>query len=162
KRDRRLTPLRLGLSVVAPRATQQGQPLAALQRPCHELWERESDDNAFSKPRRKATAPACFRTALCPIMSQRTMQGEGGEAGHATVLACKMGVRGPGTRPWPRCCPAASPPGVRRLSHATARWLGGTMPPARWPGGQTPLPHTTTGLSPRAGAARSSWLTGAP
>src|SRR5207245_10301053 len=68
KRARLITPFRLGLSVVASMATQQVQTLADLHRQFHELWELESDDKAFYKPRLTSTSPECFRTSLCHIM----------------------------------------------------------------------------------------------
>src|SRR4029077_8543164 len=83
KRERLLTPLRLGLSVVASMATQQVQTLADLHRQFHALWALESDDNAFYTPRLKSTAPEFFRTSLCHIMRQRTMKVLGFEAGQA-------------------------------------------------------------------------------
>ena len=83
KRERLITPFRLGLSVVASMATQQVQTLADLHRQCNELWELESDDNAFYKQLRKSTSPEFFRTSLCPIMSQLTMKVLGFEAGQA-------------------------------------------------------------------------------
>jgi|SRR2546422_8642978 len=43
KRERLITPFRLGLSVVASMATQQVQTLADLHRQFNELWELESD-----------------------------------------------------------------------------------------------------------------------
>src|SRR3989442_11710396 len=42
KRERLITPFRLGLSVVASMATQQVQTLADLHRQFNELWELES------------------------------------------------------------------------------------------------------------------------
>jgi hypothetical protein len=83
KRERLITPLRLGLSVVASMATQQVQTRADLPRQCNALWELESDDNAFDKPLRTSTSPACFRTSLCHIMRQLTMNVLGFEAGQA-------------------------------------------------------------------------------
>src|SRR5438132_9561998 len=50
KRERLITPFRLGLSVVASIATQQVQTLADLHRQFNELWELESDYKAFYKP----------------------------------------------------------------------------------------------------------------
>src|SRR3989449_6156217 len=43
KRERLLTPFRLGLSVVASMATQQVQTIADLHRQFNELWAFESD-----------------------------------------------------------------------------------------------------------------------
>src|SRR5882724_3954839 len=83
KRERLITPLRLGLSVVASMATQKVQTLADWHRQFHELWELESDDNAFYTQRLTSTAPECFRTSLCHIMRQLTMKVLGFEAGQA-------------------------------------------------------------------------------
>src|SRR5205809_601451 len=47
KRERLITPFRLGLSVVASMATQQVQTIADLHRQFNELWAFESDYKAF-------------------------------------------------------------------------------------------------------------------
>jgi Transposase DDE domain len=83
KRERLITPFRLGLSVVASMATQQVQTLADLHRQFNELWELESDYKAFYKQLLKSTSPEFFRTSLCHIMSQLTMKVLGFEAGQA-------------------------------------------------------------------------------
>src|SRR5213592_3071301 len=83
KRERLITPFRLGLSVVASMATQQVQTLADLHRQFHELWALESDDNACYTPRLTSTSPAFFRTSLCHIMRPRTRKVLGCEAGQA-------------------------------------------------------------------------------
>ncbi len=82
-RERLITPCRLGLSVVASLATQQVQTRADVHRQCNALWERESDENACSTPRRTSTSPAFFRTSLGHIMRQLTMKVLGFEAGQA-------------------------------------------------------------------------------
>ena len=83
KRERLITPFRLGLSVVASMATQQVHPIADLHRQFNELWEVESDDKAFYKQLLKAHAPEFFRTSLCHIMRQLTRKVLGFEAGEA-------------------------------------------------------------------------------
>src|SRR5262245_6129898 len=83
KRERLITPFRLGLSVVAAMATQQGHTLADLHRQFNEWWEFESDYKACYTQLLTSTAPACFRTSRCHIMSQLTMKGLGCEAGQA-------------------------------------------------------------------------------
>jgi hypothetical protein len=83
KRARRITPLRLGLSVVASLATQQVQTMADWPRQCNALWAFESDDQACYTPRRTSRAPECFRASLCHIMRQLTMKVLGVEAGEA-------------------------------------------------------------------------------
>src|SRR4029434_4237869 len=83
KRERLMTPFRLGLSVVASMATQQVHTLVALHRQLNELWELESDYKAFYKQLLKSTSPEFFRTSLCHIMSQLTMKVLGFEAGQA-------------------------------------------------------------------------------
>jgi hypothetical protein len=83
KRERLITPCRLGLSVVASMATQQVQSIADLHRQFNELWELESDDNALYNPLLTPSAPAFFRTSLCHIMSQLTRKVLGCEAGQA-------------------------------------------------------------------------------
>ena len=74
KRKRLITPFRFGLSVVASMATQQVQSIADLHRQFNELWELESDYNAFYNQLGKPSSPEFFRTSLCHIMSQLTMK----------------------------------------------------------------------------------------
>ncbi len=83
KRKRLITPFRFGLSVVASMATQQVQSIADLHRQFNELWELESDYNAFYNQLGKPSSPEFFRTSLCHIMSQLTMKVLGFEAGQA-------------------------------------------------------------------------------
>src|SRR5439155_24947859 len=68
KRERLITPFRLGLSVVASMATQQVQTIADLHRQFNELWAFESDDKAFYTQLLKSRSPAFFLSALCHIM----------------------------------------------------------------------------------------------
>ncbi|HZM25133.1 MAG TPA: IS4 family transposase [Anaerolineales bacterium] len=81
KRKRLITPFRLGLSVIASMATQQVQTIADLHRQFNELWQIETDYNAFYKQLDKATAPVFFLDSLCAIMSQLTLKVLGFEAG---------------------------------------------------------------------------------
>ena len=83
KRERLITPFRLGLSVVASMATQQVQSIADLHRQFNELWELESDYKAFYNQLLKPSSPEFFRTSLCHIMSQLTRKVLGFEAGQA-------------------------------------------------------------------------------
>ena len=83
KRKRLITPFRLGLSVMASMATQQVQTIADLHRQFNELWELDSDYNAFYKQLLKSTAPQFFLHSLSDIMSQLSMKVLGFEAGAA-------------------------------------------------------------------------------
>jgi Transposase DDE domain len=83
KRERLITPFRLGLSVVASMATQQVQTIADLHRQFNELWAFESDDKAFYTQLLTSRSPEFFRASLCHIMSQLTMKVLGFEAGEA-------------------------------------------------------------------------------
>ena len=83
KRERLITPFRLGLSVVASMATQQVQTIADLHRQFNELWAFESDYKAFYMQLLKSSSPEFFRASLCHIMSQLTMKVLGFEAGEA-------------------------------------------------------------------------------
>jgi hypothetical protein len=83
KRERLMTPFRLGLSVMASMATQHVQTIADLHRQFHELWDLDTDYNAFYKQLLKPTAPAFFLDSLSDIMSQLTMKVLGFEAGAA-------------------------------------------------------------------------------
>jgi hypothetical protein len=83
KRQRLITPFRLGLSVIASMATQQVQTIADLHRQFNELWELDTDYNAFYKQLLKSTAPEFFLDSLSDIMSQLTMKVLGFEAGAA-------------------------------------------------------------------------------
>jgi hypothetical protein len=87
KRERLITPLRFGLSVVASMVTEQVITIADLHRQFNELWELDADDKAFYQQRRTSTSPACFRTSLCHIMGQLTMKVLGCEASQA-LSAC--------------------------------------------------------------------------
>jgi len=82
-RERLITPCRLGLSVMASMATQQAQTIADVHRQFNELWELDTDDNAFYKQLLKPTAPECFLDSLSDLMSQLTMKVLGCEAGAA-------------------------------------------------------------------------------
>ncbi len=81
KRERLMTPFRLGLSVVASMATQQVQTIADLHRQFNELWAFDTDYKAFYQQLLKPTSPEFFRTTLSDIMSQLTMKVLGFEAG---------------------------------------------------------------------------------
>ena len=83
KRERLITPFRLGLSVVASMATQQVKTIADLHRQFNELWELNTDYNAFYKQLVKSTAPEFFLSSLSHSMSQLTMKVLGFEAGAA-------------------------------------------------------------------------------
>ena len=83
KRQRLITPFRLGLSVMGSMATQHVQTIADLHRQFNELWELDTDYNAFYKQLLKSTAPQFFLDSLCDIMSQLTMKVLGFEAGAA-------------------------------------------------------------------------------
>jgi hypothetical protein len=83
KRERLITPLRFGLSVVASMATEPVITMANLHRQCNELWELDADYKAFYKQLLKSTSPEFFRTSLCHIMGQLTMKVLGFEAGQA-------------------------------------------------------------------------------
>jgi hypothetical protein len=83
KRKRLLTPFRLGLSVIASMATQQVQTIADLHRHFNELWELDTDYNAFYKQLLKSTAPEFFLDSLSHIMSQLTLKVLGFEAAEA-------------------------------------------------------------------------------
>jgi hypothetical protein len=80
KRQRLITPFRLGLSVMGSMATQRVQTIADLHRQFNELWELDTDYNAFYKQLVKSTAPQFFLDSLCDIMSQLTMKVLGFEA----------------------------------------------------------------------------------
>jgi len=83
KRERLITPLCLSLSVIASMATQHVQTIADLHRQFNELWQLNTDYNAFYKQLLKSTAPEFFLSSLSDIMSQLTMKVLGFEAGAA-------------------------------------------------------------------------------
>lgn len=83
KRQRLVTPFRLGLSVIGSMATQQVQTIADLHRQFNELWGLNTDYNAFYKQLLKSAAPEFFLESLSDIMSQLTMKVLGFEAGVA-------------------------------------------------------------------------------
>ena len=83
RRMRTITPFRLGLSVIGSMATQEVQTIADLHRQFNELWDLDTDYNAFYKQVDKSTAPAFFLDSLSDIMSQLSMKVLGFEAGMA-------------------------------------------------------------------------------
>jgi hypothetical protein len=83
KRERLITPFRLGLSVSASMATQHVRTIADLHRQFNKLWELDTDYNAFYKQLLKSTTPEFFLSSLSDIMSQLTMKVLGFEAGAA-------------------------------------------------------------------------------
>ena len=83
KRERLITPFRLGLSVVASMATQQVRTIADLHRQFNELWKLDTDYNAFYKQLLKPIAPEFFLRTLSASMSQLTMKVLGFEDGAA-------------------------------------------------------------------------------
>jgi Transposase DDE domain len=83
KRQRLITPFRLGLSVIGSMATQQVRTIADLHRQFNELWELDTDYNAFYKQLLKSTAPGFFLNSLSDVMSQLIMKVLGFEAGAA-------------------------------------------------------------------------------
>ena len=83
KRERLITPLCLSLSVIASLATQQVHTIADLHRQFTELWQLDTDYNAFYKQLLTSTAPEFFLSSLADIMSQLTMKVLGFEAGAA-------------------------------------------------------------------------------
>jgi hypothetical protein len=83
KRERLITPFRLGLSVMASMATQQVRTVADLHRQFNELWHFDTDYKAFHNQLLKSTAPEFFLDVLCHMMSHLTMKVLGFEAGQA-------------------------------------------------------------------------------
>jgi hypothetical protein len=83
KRKRLVTPFRMGLSVMASMATQHVRTIADLHRQFNELWELDTDYNAFYKQLDKPATPEFFRESLCDSMSQLTKKVLGFEAGTA-------------------------------------------------------------------------------
>lgn len=83
RRQRQITPLRFGLSVVASMAAQEVQSLADLPRHFHALWDAEVSDKAFYTQLAKASCAAFLLTSLSDIMGKLTMKVLGFEAGQA-------------------------------------------------------------------------------
>ncbi len=70
----------MGLSVIASMATQHVRTIADLHRQLNELWELDTDYNAFYKQLLKPATPEFFLESLSDIMSQLTMKVLGFEA----------------------------------------------------------------------------------
>jgi Transposase DDE domain len=83
KRQRQLTPFRLGLSVIASMATQQVPSIAALHRDFNALWDAESTYKAFYQQLAKANCAEFFRTSLCDVMGKLTRKVLDFETGQA-------------------------------------------------------------------------------
>ncbi len=83
KRQRLMTPLRFGLSVIASMATQQVPSIASFHRDFNAWWDAESSYKAFYNQRAKTSCAEFLRPSLCDIMSQLTMKVLGFEAGQA-------------------------------------------------------------------------------
>src|SRR6266496_1442302 len=88
QRQRQITPLRFGLSVVASMASQEVQSIADLPRHFNALWDTEVSDKAFDNQLAKACCASFLRTSLRDIMGKLTMKVLGVEAGQA-LSACK-------------------------------------------------------------------------
>src|SRR5437667_12656373 len=65
KRERLITPFRLGLSVVASLATQQVQTIVDLHRQFNELWAFEWDYKACYTPLLKSCCAEFYRGYFC-------------------------------------------------------------------------------------------------
>jgi len=83
RRQRQITPLRFGLSVVASMAAQEVQSLADLPRHFNALWDAEVRYNAWYNQLAKASCASFLLTSLRDIMGKLTMQVLGVEAGQA-------------------------------------------------------------------------------
>jgi hypothetical protein len=83
KRKRLVTPLRLGLSVIASLAAHHVQPIADLPRHFNAVWELGTDDNACYKQLDTSATPECFLDPLSHLMPHLTMNVLGCEAGTA-------------------------------------------------------------------------------
>jgi hypothetical protein len=81
KRERIITPFRLGLSVVASLATKKVSSIADLHRHFNGLWDINSSYKAFYNQLLKPNSPEFFRSSLCHIMSQLTLKVLGFETG---------------------------------------------------------------------------------
>jgi hypothetical protein len=127
KRKRLVTPFRMGLSVIASMATQHVQTIADLHRQFNELWELDTDCNAFYKQLDKSTAPAFFLSSLSDIMSQLTMKVLGFEAGEVfsefNRLILQDGSSFALHEALALSFPAALTPSVQPPSNCTARWI---------------------------------------
>jgi hypothetical protein len=127
KRERLITPFRLGLSVTASMATQPVRTIADLHRQFNELWELDTDCNAFYKQLDKSTAPAFFLSSLSDIMSQLTMKVLGFEAGEVfsefNLLILQDGSSFALHEALALSFPAALTPSVQPPSNCTARWI---------------------------------------
>jgi hypothetical protein len=91
RRQRQMTPLRFGLSVVASMAAQEVQSLADLPRHFHALWDAEVSDKALYTQLAKASCASFLLPSLRDIMGKLTMKVLGFEAGQA-FSECKRMV----------------------------------------------------------------------
>ena len=90
QRQRLITPLRFGLSVVASMAAQQVQSLADVPRGFHAFWGLEVRDNAFDHQRAQPRCREFLRTSLCDIIGQLTLKVLGVHEGAAWSACDQM------------------------------------------------------------------------
>jgi hypothetical protein len=132
QRQRLITPLRFGLSVIASMATEQVASLAAFHRQFNDLWDGESTYKAFYNQVLKASCGEFLRTSLCDIMGKLTWKVLGCEAGqlfaHATTWSFKMARRLPSIMRSLTSFQAGSIPSSPPLLHSIARWIYSKMP----------------------------------
>jgi hypothetical protein len=83
QRQRLITPVRFGLSVVASMASQQVHSIADLHRAFNALWESEVSYKAFYNQVAKPSCAAFLRTSLCDLMGKLTLKVLGFPKGHA-------------------------------------------------------------------------------
>jgi len=137
KRKRLITPFRLGLSVIASMATQQVQTIADLHRQFNELWQIETDYNAFYKQLDKATAPVFFLDSLCAIMSQLTLKVLGFEAGKVFSEFNRLLLQDGSSFALHKALAHVFPGRFHTVSPAavncTVLWICFKMPPSRLP-----------------------------
>jgi hypothetical protein len=92
RRQRQMTSLRFGLSVVASMASQEVQSIADLQRHCNALWDAEVRYNACDNQLAKARCASFLLPSLSDIMGKLPMKVLGFAAGPA-LSECQRIVR---------------------------------------------------------------------
>ena len=134
RRQRVITPLRLGLALTATCASQPGETSAACHCGCHARCGTPVTSQACSHQVAQPHGAALARTMTARLLRARTLQGLGGAKGHALAAlrhlvrqagsACALpaGVRAV----WPGRCTVVTPAAVAR---PTTLELRGAPPP---------------------------------
>src|SRR2546428_4917715 len=93
RRQRIITPLRLGLALTATCASQRVETVADFHRGFTAFWGTTITYNAFSNQVAKPRCAACARTMTARLLRDMTLKGLGCEKGHAFAEFRHIGMQ---------------------------------------------------------------------